>query len=264
MRKNILNKAVLILGIVITLSACKVKKEIVPLAVVTAPVVKADNTKADKLLAIKNNQAAFKTLSLKAKADLSIGNNSNDVSMNIRIKNNEAIWVSVTAIAGLEVARALITPDSVKILNRLENVYVKKPFSYIYEFTNERITFQTLQSILIGNIIDKLISDSSELNIEGNQAHLKSVFGSLIYNVHANEQNKVVQTVLKDDNANQILTVNYGNFQPVLQQQIPHTVGMRSEAKNKNIRLDMEFIKVDIDGAVDLPFRVPERFLIKK
>lgn len=254
----------MIAGVFIMFTACKAKKEIVAAPVVVAPVTETRNAKLDKMLAIKNNQSSFKTLSIKAKADLAIGANTNDVSMNIRIRNNEAIWVSVTAIAGLEVARALITPDSVKILNRLENVYVKKPFSYIYDYTNEKINFATLQSVLVGNTIEGLINDSTEVNIQGNQAHLKSILGSLIYNIHVNELDKVTQNILNDTSSKQMLTVNYGDFQSVMERQIPHGVTMKSQAKNKNIRLDLKFSKVDIDGLVDIPFRVPERFLIKE
>jgi hypothetical protein len=38
---------------------------------------------------------------------------------------------------------------------------------------------------------------------------------------------------------------------------------MNSKAKNKAISLDLNYLKIDMDGSVDLPFRVPERFLIK-
>ena len=263
MKKNILNKSVFFIAVILSVAGCKAKKEVVLPKVVTVSAEKSDYIKRDKLVAIKNNLAVFSTLSIKAKADLSIGNISNDVNMNIRIRNNEAIWVSVTAIAGLEVARALITPDSVKILNRMENVYVKKPFSYIYEFTNEQINFATLQSILIGNTISEFITDSSELNILGNQVNLKSVIGLLMYSVHINEQNKVIQTNLNDKDTGQVLTVNYSNFIAVSQQQVPHSVTMISQAKNKNIRLDLKFAKVEMGEAIDLPFRVPDRFLIK-
>lgn len=183
--------------------------------------------------------------------------------MNFRIKNNEVIWVSVTALAGLEVARALITPDSVKIINRLDNVYIKKPFSYIYAFTNERINFGTLQSILIGNTVSEFITDSTELNMESEEAKLRSILGGLIYNLRVSSKNKVVYANLNDQVAKQELTANYSDFVLVDQQQIPHTVLMDSKVKTKKFLLDLKFLKVDLDGPLELPFRVPERFLIK-
>lgn len=266
MKKNILINAVYMLVLLLALASCKAKKVILPVpAVPESPAVPAepDNTRKNKLKSINESDMVFSTLSVKSKAVLSINDKSNDVNMNFRIKNNEVIWVSVTALAGLEVARALITPDSVKILNRLDNVYIKKPFSYIYEFTNEQINFRTLQSILIGNTISEFITDSTELNMESDEAKLRSILGGLTYNLRVSSQNKVVYTNLNDQIAKQELTANYSDFILVNQQQIPHAVVMDSKVKTKKFLLDLKFLKVDLDGPLELPFRVPERFLIK-
>ncbi|MEJ7778248.1 MAG: DUF4292 domain-containing protein [Daejeonella sp.] len=270
MKRNILNKAIIILFLLGVLAGCKAKKAVLspaPLPSETTVTPPVENNgidpKQDRLLAIKNRTTTFNTLSMKAKTGLSIGNNSNDVTMNIRIKNNEAIWVSVTAIAGLEVARALITPDSVKVLNKLENEYIKKPFSYLYEFTNNKINFGTLQAVLIGNLIPEFISESTDVTITAAQAELKSVIGPIMYNVLVNGQNNVVQTRLSDALAGQSLIATYGDFRLLSQQQFPHAMLMKSQAKNKSITLDLSFTKVELDVPVDMPFRVPERFLIK-
>lgn len=266
MKKNILINAVYMLVLLLALASCKAKKVILPVpAVPESPAVPAepDNTRKNKLKSINESDMVFNTLAVKSKAVLSINDKSNDVNMNFRIKNNEVIWVSVTALAGLEVARALITPDSVKILNRLDNVYIKKPFSYIYEFTNEQINFRTLQSILIGNTISEFITDSTELNMESDEAKLRSILGGLNYNLRVSSQNKVVYMNLNDQIAKQELTANYSDFILVNQQQIPHAVVMDSKVKTKKFLLDLKFLKVDLDGPLELPFRVPERFLIK-
>lgn len=233
-------------------------------ASVTTPTAESVNkARAEKLSSIKNGETNFNTLSGKAKAALSIGSNANDVTMNIRIKNKEVIWVSVTAIAGLEVARALITPDSVRVINRLENVYIKKPFSYLYEFTNDKINFATLQSVLVGNTISEFITESTEVNINGTQAGLKTNIGSMIYDLMLNDQNKVIQSNLKDTEASQSLLVFYGDFQSIAQQQVPHSVVMKSQAKSKSISLDLKYTKIELDVPVEIPFRVPDRYTIK-
>ena len=267
-----LTRCVCILFLLGLFASCKTKKAVavsgspsdsVPAAVVVQPAESIVDVRANKLESIKNKEANFTTYSGKAKAALTIGSNSNDVTMNIRIKNNEAIWVSVTAIAGLEVARALITPDSVRVINRLENEYIKKPFSYLYEFTNNKINFATLQSVLIGNAISEFITVSTEVNINGAQADLKSNIGSMMYKLLVNDQDKITQTTLSDAAAGQSLTVTYGDFQVVSQQLVPHTIVMKSQAKSKNINLDLRFTKIEFDMPVDIPFRVPDRYTIK-
>lgn len=273
MRRDMLSRGVCILFLLGFFASCKSKKAVLAISVppadsvaavdVTQPAESVNTIRAEKLASLKNNQANFTTLSGKAKASLMIGGNSNDVTMNIRLKKNEVIWVSVTAIAGLEVARALITPDSVRVINRLENEYIKKPFSYLYEFTNNKINFATLQSVLIGNAISEFITDSTEVKINGAQAELKSNIGSMIYNLMLNDQNKVMQANLSDAAAGQSLLVTYGDFQTVSQQLVPHSIVMKSQAKSKKVNLDLRFSKIELDMPVDIPFRVPDRYTIK-
>lgn len=269
MRKSTLNKLICLIAMLVLWSSCKSKKlvmapEPTPVPeIVVVQAIAADNSKINKISQIKERDAVFSTLAIKAKADLSIDNKSNDVNMNIRMKNNEVVWVSVTAMAGVEVARAMITPDSVKILNRLDNIYIKKPFSYIYEFTNDKINFKTLQSVLIGNTVADLLSDSTELNAEGDDTLLKSILGTLVYDMRSNIQNKVTLNKLGDSLSGQELIVNYGNFISVNQRDFPHRVEMSTMTKKKSLGLKLEFLKVDVDGVIDLPFRVPDRFLIK-
>lgn len=266
MKKYILTRLIYAFALIIGLSGCRVKRPII--ALTPAPeteiiVVKSDINRNDKLHSILSKNLIFNTLSFKAKAVLRINEKSNDVNMNFRIQNNEVIWVSVTALAGLEVARALITPDSVKILNRMDNIYINKPFAYIYEFTNEQINFKTLQSILVGNTIPGFISDSSKLDLDAEETKLKTEMGTLIYNLSVNTLNKVIFTNLNDEGSMQELNVNYSDFKLINQQEIPHVLIMDSKAKSKNIWLELNFLKVDMDNPIDLPFRVPERFLIK-
>ena len=267
------NRAVYIIMVAGVLGACKSKKVIVTtpspppisaVAIVDTSSVEARNVARNaKIEALQEKRTSFNTVSGKAKASLNIGANSNDVTMNIRIKSNEAIWVSVTALAGLEVARALITPDSVKVINRLENEYILKPFSYLHEFTNDNINFGTLQSVLMGNAIPEFLTESTELDLSDSQAELKSVVGSMLYSLVLNDQDKVIRTNLDDESAGRSLAVTYDDFQTILAQQVPHSVVMKSQVKSKNISLDLKFAKIEFDVPVDIPFRVPERFTIK-
>lgn len=271
MRKDILSRSVLVVLLLGFFVSCKSTKAVtsgmppkpLPDAVVSPPAESANTARSEKISAIKSSETSFNTFSGKARAALSIGSNTNDVNMNIRIKKNEAIWVSITAIAGLEVARALITPDSVRVINRLENQYIRKPFSYLYEFTNNKINFATLQSVLVGNTISDFITESTEVNIGPVQTALKSNIGSMIYDLLLNDRNKVVQSDLKDSGASQSLLVFYGDFQPITQQQVPHSIVMKSQAKSKSISLDLKFTKIELDVPVEIPFRVPDRFTIK-
>src|SRR5690606_40171905 len=75
------------------------------------------------------NNLDFHSFSGRAKAKIEFANQQHDVTLNFRINRDQTIWISVTALLGIEVARILITPDSVKILNKLQAEYIHKPRS---------------------------------------------------------------------------------------------------------------------------------------
>ncbi len=261
MRRNILNKLVLL----VTLSAvvaCKTKKEVARATAGRTVETTAIGTKSRMLKAISNKQLYFNTLQLKAKANFSFNNNGNDASMNIRIKNNEAIWVSITVIAGIEVARALITPDSLKVLNRLEGTYMVKPFSYIHQFANEQVNFQTLQALVVGNTIPSFISDSSEVELLNNQTVLSGILNGLAYKVNYDPNTKVVQTNLIDKEQDRNLTASYSDFYVVSDRAIPHSVAIKSTTDRKNVNLQLKYSQVGVNESLDFPFSIPKRFTV--
>src|SRR5690606_27267881 len=108
MKKNILNKLIIVCCIIIV-AGCKSKKAIVVNR--NVPVVKSASDALTKITAIRSKQLTFNTFSAKAKTQLDINGDNNDCTLNIRVNRDKKIWVSITAILGIEVARAVITPD---------------------------------------------------------------------------------------------------------------------------------------------------------
>jgi len=263
MKRNILNSA-LILGTVVFATACKAKKEIV-VAPPTTTEIKTDNSKAETLTLLNGKQLKFNTLSLKAKATLDIAGDINDVTMNFKIKDKETIWVSVTALGGLaEVARALITPDSIKIMNRIKSEYIKKPFSYIYNFTNKEVNFNTLQSILTGNAIDEFLTPQSDVKQENGVWVVSGNKQELDYRLLFNTLLKVGEINLNDSKNGQALKATYFNYQKLNESLFPSALQINTLSGAKKINIDLQYVKIDGNVPVDFPFNVPKRFTLVK
>ena len=81
------------------------------------------------------------------------GSDGKDYEFNafIRLQKDKMIWISINALLGIEAFRAIITPDSVKVLNKLDKVYQLKSVSYLQEMSHLPFDFNTLQSIVLGN-----------------------------------------------------------------------------------------------------------------
>lgn len=264
MKRNILN-SLLILSTVTFFAACKPKKEIVVAPPTTTTVPKTDNSKAETLTLLNSKQLKFNTLSLRAKASLDISGDANDVTMNFRMKDKEVIWVSVTALGGMaEVARALITPDSIKIQNKLKSEYLKKPFSYVYNFTNKQVNFNTLQAILTGNAMGEFLTDKSVLKQESGAWVVSGSKESLDYRLLFNTLFKVAETNLNDSKNGQALKVNYSDYQKLNDFLFPGGLKINTLSGTKKINIDLQYVKIDGNVPVEFPFTVPKRYTIVK
>ena len=78
---------------------------------------------------------------------------SQNIKGSIKILRDSIIMVQINAPTGIiEVARMYITPDSVKVLDRLKKKYIVSDFRYLSDKLNMDINFFTLQSILTNEI----------------------------------------------------------------------------------------------------------------
>jgi len=259
MRRSTLN-SIILSGLVIFAIGCKPKK-----VIVAAPPV-SDQAKAvpDEILAqlnaLKAKDLPFNTLALKGKANLNVNGDENNVTMLIRIQKDQKIWVSITAIAGIEVARAVITPDSLFLLNRLQKTYTKKPFTYVNDFTNKQINFGLLQAILAGNTIPDFMIEKSDLAQENGVWVLSGNADDLAYRVLFNTLLKVTETTLNDAKSAQALKVVYGNYTPIKNALFPSNLKINSMSGDKTINIELEFNKIETDVPVEFPFTVPKNF----
>ena len=263
MKRNILSKLML-LALLLIAGGCKTKKAVVTAPpVATAPVPPAsDNKKAENLKLLKGKDLPFNTLSLKGKVSLDLDGNTNNVNMNIRVKKDAQIWVSITAFAGIEVARALITPDSLIVRNNIQSVAIKKPFSYIYKFTSKQVTFKMLQSVIAGNTIADFVNDGSALEQNSGLFTLNGNKNDLGYRVLFNTLLKTSELNMNDAKAGQALKVVYSDYQNITGALFPSVMTINSLSGRKRTNISFDFSKIERNLPLDYPFSVPKRFEI--
>jgi hypothetical protein len=219
-----------------------------------------DHFKADKINNIKLKQTGFNTFSGKASAKLNIDGKEDNVTMNIRIRKGEGIWVAITAILGVEVGRALITPDSIKFMNRLESNYFKKPFSFIYQYTSSSINYKTLESALIGNAIPELLSNDASLKPDNGNLVLSGNLQELIYKLIIGPDMRVTQTTMANPGAGQSVEIDNAQFIQSGTHIIPSLISLSSAEKTRSIKVDLHYTKTEFDQPVEFPFTIPSRF----
>ncbi|MEZ4933273.1 MAG: DUF4292 domain-containing protein [Saprospiraceae bacterium] len=117
-----------------------------------------------------SNQVSADWLGTKAKVSYRDEYMRESFTAYIRMKKDSAIWMSFKKFS-FEGARALITPDSIFVIDRINNQYLAKPFSYAQQEYHLPVGFAGLQAMLLGNPV---FFSSNEVLIFGSIGYRKN------------------------------------------------------------------------------------------
>jgi hypothetical protein len=124
------------------------------------------------LLSLNENQVKAEWLDARARISYDSDDQSLSATASIKLRRDSALWISVKKF-GFEVARALVTPDSVFVIDRINNEYAAEPLSYINKRFNLPASFDMLQRIILGNPVF-IIEEGYGAGIEEGQYHLSA------------------------------------------------------------------------------------------
>ncbi len=221
--------------------------------------------KSAKFLVKKINQDKIDVewLSAKSKIDFKTDDLSESATLYIRMRKDSAIWL-VGKKFGFEGVRALITPDSVFMLDRLQNEYRVSDMSLIQNQFSLPISFYDLQDILLGNLI--LVPDTKSLKteVDKKQYHISEKDpGEMTKNYWLNAYsyapermafNMAVQNrTALIENSDHRKVDGAGLF--------PHDRYLKFQSpQTGEVILEMEFSKVEVNQPVSLKFEVPDHY----
>jgi len=211
---------------------------------------------------ILNNRILFTTFSAKINVDYSDADGKNyNVNANIRMYNDSVIWLSVTAILGIEGLRAYITKDSVKLLDKQNKIYIARSVSYLQEVTELPLTLNSLQDLFLGN---PLFLDSNIVSYSktGNSISMQSN-GNFFKNLFTIRDNdKLIQSSKLDDQdelRSRTCYLTYFEYEDKkgLNFSTKRTINV-SEKKKLDIKLDYK--QYSFNETLSFPFSVPKSY----
>jgi len=154
---------------------------------------------------------AFNYLVIKSKINFKTQGNSNNLVANIRIKKDSLIWLSITPGMGIEVVRAIITPDSVKIINRLDNKYDAYSISYIKQTLGIEMDYYNLQNLIVGDVLLPF-GATDQVTTTDNTWQVKQQHNGIeVVSSISRIQKKVTQAEAKSNDGKYVLTT-YKDF----------------------------------------------------
>lgn len=204
-------------------------------------------------------EVRFKTLQAKVRIDYTEGSKGNGTTVTLRMEKDKAIWMS----APLGVARVMITQDSVKFYDKLNNQYFDGDFSLLTQLLGTDIDFEKVQNIFLGEPIFDLKkdfyvtapNDESYVLHPKDQRALFELFFLINPGFFKLDSQQLYQPLEK-----RMLQVDYKKYQEVSKQIFPENIRIIAVEKNDEITIDLDFKSIQLNRDVRFPFTIPSGY----
>lgn len=183
-----------------------------------------------------------------------------DVNANLRMYKDSVIWISVTAVFGIEGLRAYITRDSVKLLDKQDKVYTARSVAYLKEITALPLDLASLQDILIGNPVF-IDGKTPSFSKAGNGISLL-ILGEWFKNlITLNSAYKVENSKLDDIDLvrNRTCNLSYTDYENK-KEVIFSTKRRITVAEKSNLDIKLDFKQYDFNETLSFPFSIPKNY----
>ena len=212
----------------------------------------------------------FNCVEIKFNLDFSSSSQSHSGSGTLRMVNDSLIWMSVSAL-GLEVGRALFTPDSVKFIFKLKNKYFAGDYSYLRTFLPVDVDFNILQSIFLDKFFIFPKNDESHLSyfsIQNNDnVYALSTLGHVEYASRFGINNTVIYDSIKkkmtENSAtfasnNKGVKISYSSFKDFSYHNLPSVVSLNGIGTDFSMVFNYQ--KVTFGKKMSFNFTIPSNY----
>ncbi len=243
----------------ITYASCKSKKAVVeqpPKSVAIASTSKA--TLFNRLLA---NSNALGYYSATGKATYQDKDQKVDLTASIVMEKNRYIWLKCNAFLGIEVARMMLTNDSVVILDQIHRKAIITDYSYIRRVAGLSLNLSQIQNLVIGNSLFEhdektALTDTVMMSILVSQALNQAQSATTAYNQNTY---KVQRTIVIDQAQSKECRIEYAQPHNYQDNQYPSDININIRAE-KNMQCRFQLSNFVFEKKKEVVFSIPKSY----
>lgn len=233
---------------------------------------------------IGENYLNYENLYLKFDASILDSNKTRSFSGTIKIKKDSIIWVSISPALGIEIARVVMTNDSVKMMNKIDKTYFLGDYDYLTEIFDVDLDYRILQAILTNELFTYPNSEDIDDPKHSFDTDIDSIYYMLrtfkkrelkknIKNRRGRDEDFIAQKILviaeffkiKDVSihefaSNRELNITYDDYIIYEETTFPEKLGIHASTEKGEFKLDLKFTKIMENDNSKFPFRIPEKY----
>lgn len=284
------------LVLLLATAACKSGK---PLPIIGAELPpRSPERLLELVLANEHQSDSIRYYSARASVELTLPDGKKSFKAQIRSVNDSAAWVTVVPALGIEVARVLLTTDSLKLMDRLSDTY------FVGDTTEAKAQFglqpslKLLQQALLGKAISldpnekyrseredgqyvltskekrrfvRAAEDISPADTLGGRDMGERRLERTLRKAEEREaivmrywidpkDHRVTRVQIADLMRDQTADVRYGQRGAAEFSYLPTTISITLSEPGRQASATLDLSKINLAGPVNMNFRIPERF----
>lgn len=209
----------------------------------------------------EKEQVNFKTIKARLKGSYKTEKDEQSISISMRIKKGEGIWLSAKLAGVIPLAKIYITPNRVQAYEKINGTYWDSDFSFIQNYLNADLNYKNLESFLTGELIYPI---NKSFNLENNERYYalnKKEYQNLIFDILLDPTNfKVKQQRIAQPFNNRSLKIDYPSYSKVAGQWFPNRIEIQSKNKKENTNVSIDYRSVVFNEEVNFPYTVPKGY----
>ncbi|MDR0872425.1 MAG: DUF4292 domain-containing protein [Prevotellaceae bacterium] len=202
---------------------------------------------------ILNHQIDWQTIDIsRMEINIQLGQNAFTTKGSLKMVRDSVILLSVQPLAGIEMARARITKDSIVVIDRFNSRYFAENIKSVAEV----FEFEFLQSLLSNRIFSQKVNafpypDGCELRAGNTEFD---------FNFFVNTTLQLEKTIITDKTNPYSLTCEYADFAANGETIFPNKLKFIVFYGQKPQQLNISVQKIDFNKPVNAAFSIPARY----
>ncbi len=260
---------------ILTFSSCKSTKNIAK----NDGLAKKQDVK-QVLQKINNNTIQYNGLEIN-KANCSLETENTKISFKASILSQYNEFIDITIVKLLPIARAMLTPDNITVINNLKRGYYQGSYDLIQEMIGIKLEYKQMQDVITGTLPilkkSKLKYSDFECYMSDNTYILRliepisfNMQGSALKNTQPMQVNasihvdaksyKIKKIQLVDYNQAKELVINYPEYINVEGKEFPKEIQLRLDDRGKVSTAKITMDKITLKNKVESNFKISDKY----
>ena len=206
---------------------------------------------------------SFEYDKLHTKLDIKYKDDKNTLGFKgqLRMQKDSVIWMSLSLKVGIEIGRIMITPDSIKFLNRNNRTYLAEGLSVFNDKLPIEPSIDFLQNLFVGNDTQIKNGDKYKVSTDDDEYKLEIINFAVLKDVWVTSESFKISKykIQENNNDKRNIQIEYSDFKDYNKKLLPSKIIFELSA-GSNVSVEINYSNVTVDEEIDFPFNVTKKF----